>query len=108
MQKIDDFLGGVIATVELPPVRVARTRSVNRKKVVKWQESFRIFCGHEVASINVFVYSGSVYMGTAKIPVSDELLAGEKIDGWFELEGDHEGLAKFHIILRFTHCTKDR
>ena len=108
MQKIDDFLGGVIATVELPPVRVARTRSVNRKKVVKWQESFRIFCGHEVASINVFVYSGAVYMGTAKIPVSDELFAGEKIDGWFELGGDHEGLAKFHIILRFTQCTKDR
>jgi hypothetical protein len=58
LQKVDNLLGGVIATVELSPVRVARTRPIKRKKVMKFQESFRIFCGHLVTSINVFVYWG--------------------------------------------------
>lgn len=108
MQKVDDLLGGVIATVELSPVRVARTRSIKRKKVMKFQESFRIFCGHLVTSIDVFVYSGDVYLGRAKVAVTDHLLDGEKVDGWYELTGDHEGIAKFHIVLQFTHAMKDR
>lgn len=86
-QMVDDVLGGVVATVELSPVHVARTRSVKRDKVIKFQESFRIFVGHLVASINTFVYSGAVYLGKAKIPITEQLLAGERIDDWFELAG---------------------
>jgi hypothetical protein len=36
LQKVDNLLGGVIATVELSPVRVARTRPIKKKKVMKF------------------------------------------------------------------------
>lgn len=102
------MLGGVIATVELTPVKVARTRSLKRAKIVKWQESFRIFCAHEVASIDVFVYSGVMYLGRAQVPITDKLLLGESIDGWFDLAGDAEGLAKIHLVIQFLQATGDK
>jgi phospholipase D1/2 len=108
LQAVQNNLGGVIATVELPPVKVARTLSASRAKTVSWHESFRVFCAHEVASIDVLVHSGVLYKGRAKVAVSESLLSGEKLDGWFNLEADHEGTAKIHLIMQFQAAKLDK
>ncbi|XP_072977809.1 phospholipase D alpha 1-like [Typha angustifolia] len=102
------------AAIEIGAAKVARTREIEfHPNNPVWNESFSIYCAHPAPSITVSVKNqlpvGAKVLCHAKIPVSP-LLAGEPLEGWFDLyneEGDKLKKAQIHVLLKFSDVRSD-
>ncbi|EFJ26601.1 hypothetical protein SELMODRAFT_441825 [Selaginella moellendorffii] len=99
------------ATVDLEKTRVGRTRMIGKGE--SWNESFHIYCAHNVSKVVVTIKDdkaiGAVLLGRASIEVS-ELLSGETVENWYDLyddNGEKRGDSKVRIKLQFHEATND-
>ncbi|CAN6448892.1 unnamed protein product [Victoria cruziana] len=103
------------ATVDIGVDRLARTRTVKfRANNPVWNESFRFHTAHTTDTIVISIKDelpvSAKVVGRAKIAVTDRLLAGEPIEGRFELFTDEGGKLKganVHVRLGFKHASAD-
>ncbi|KAK5817441.1 phospholipase D alpha 1-like [Gossypium arboreum] len=105
----------IYATVDLDKARVARTRMVkNEGQASRWNESFRIYCGHLISHI-IFTVKyvnpiGATLIGRAYVPVQD-IINGNIVDRWVNiLDQNHapiHGDSKIHVHLQFFNVTQD-
>ncbi|XP_031483768.1 phospholipase D alpha 1-like [Nymphaea colorata] len=103
------------ATVDIGLDRLARTRTVKFHATnPAWNESFRIHTAHTTDTIVISIKDqlpvSAKVVGRAKIAVTEQFLAGEPIEGWFELftdEGHKLNEANVHVRLGFTHVSAD-
>ncbi|KAG0562618.1 hypothetical protein KC19_9G160000 [Ceratodon purpureus] len=101
------------ATVDLTPARVGRTGIVKgQPKTPVWNESFRIYCCHSVASVTVSVKDaailGTAVIGRADVP-AQQLLNGEPVEDWYPLYKDNEkaGNSEIRFRLQFFQASHD-
>ncbi|KAJ7524604.1 hypothetical protein O6H91_17G013900 [Diphasiastrum complanatum] len=121
VEQVEDTVGlgrGVsklYATIDLEKTRVGRTRIIKHDPVnPEWNESFNIYCAHNVANIVITVKEdnrvGATTLGRAKIPVT-QLLSGRVLDHWYDLYRINgtkvKGGARVRVYLRFFHVTLD-
>ncbi|XVF48373.1 hypothetical protein PTKIN_Ptkin03bG0184900 [Pterospermum kingtungense] len=74
------------ATVDLDKASVAQTRMIEKESYgTKWNENFRIYCGHLISNIMFTVKFdnpiGATVIGRAYIPVED-VIKGAVVDRW--------------------------
>ncbi|XVF89313.1 hypothetical protein PTKIN_Ptkin19aG0120100 [Pterospermum kingtungense] len=103
------------ATVDLDKARVARTRLIEKQNSgSKWDESFRIYCGHMISDI-IFTVKyenpvGATLIGRAYIPVED-VINGVAVDRWVNILDENRvpihGDSKIHVHLQFSNVTLD-
>ncbi|XVE71177.1 hypothetical protein DITRI_Ditri10aG0129900 [Diplodiscus trichospermus] len=109
------FGSKLYATVDLDKARVARTRMVGKEGYgPKWNETFRIYCGHMISNI-IFTVKfedpiGATLIGRAYVPVED-VIKGTTVDRWVDiLDENHNpihGGSKIHVQLQFFNVTQD-
>ncbi|EFJ30966.1 hypothetical protein SELMODRAFT_231070 [Selaginella moellendorffii] len=120
VEGVEDVVGlgrganRMYATVDLDKTRVGRTRVVDfSPKSPVWNESFHIYCAHNVAhtiiSVKADLRIGATVLGQAKVSVLN-LLSGQPLENWLDLcrEGGKpiKG-AKVRVRLQFFDVTKD-
>ncbi|KAK4774195.1 hypothetical protein SAY87_029214 [Trapa incisa] len=102
--------------IDLGKARVCRTRLVESSHCnPKWNESLRVYCAHMAShitfSIKGFHRVGAKMIGTASMPVGEELLAGKEVDRWLQItKGEHHSLhrgSKIHVKLRFESADRE-
>ncbi|KAG6545000.1 hypothetical protein Mapa_013692 [Marchantia paleacea] len=101
--NVNDQLGGSFATVELPPVQMARTRAEQcHHGVIAWNECLRVYTANRVSTVDIAITSGhhSRPQGRANIPASDILLK-RHLEGWFTIDGFFKSIGKIHVIVDF-------
>ncbi|XP_076956614.1 phospholipase D alpha 1-like [Bidens hawaiensis] len=105
----------IYATVDLEKARVARTRMIeNEPTNPHWNESFHIYCAHNVSSIIFTVKDdnpvGAILIGRAYLPV-EEVINGNKVDRWLEiLDEDHkpiQGRSRIHVTFEYVSVLRD-
>ncbi|XWS17810.1 hypothetical protein CRYUN_Cryun33cG0100000 [Craigia yunnanensis] len=109
------FDSKLYATVDLDKARAARTRLIEKEHYgYKWNETFRIYCGHLISNI-IFTVKydnpiGATLIGRSYIPVED-VIKGEVVDRWVHiLDENHDpihGDSKIHVQLQFSNVTQD-
>ena len=112
MQIFDSKL---YATVDLDKARVARTSLIEKEQTgYKWDETFRIYCGHLISNI-IFTVKfdnpiGATLIGRAYIPVED-VIKGAIVDRWVNiLDENHDpihGDSKINVQLQFVNVTQE-
>ncbi|OAE28305.1 hypothetical protein AXG93_2507s1170 [Marchantia polymorpha subsp. ruderalis] len=103
VQNVNDKLGGSFATVELPPVQMARTRAEQcHHGVIAWNECLRVYTANRVSTVDITITSGhhSRPQGRANIPATDILLK-RHLEGWFTIDGFFKSIGKIHVIVDF-------
>ncbi|XVF35592.1 hypothetical protein REPUB_Repub18cG0159400 [Reevesia pubescens] len=103
------------ATVDLDKARVARTRMIEKEgDGPKWNETFRIYCGHLISNI-IFTVKfddriGAILIGRAHIPVED-VIKGAVVDRWVDILDENNdpihGDSKIHVQLQFFNVILD-
>ncbi|CAL0319158.1 unnamed protein product [Lupinus luteus] len=103
------------ATVDLDKARVGRTRMIgNQPNNPNWNETFEIYCAHQVSNIVFTVKDnnpiGATLIGRAYVP-AELVLKGPIVERWFEIldEEDHRpvpGGSKIRVTLQFLSVTK--
>ncbi|CAL0332704.1 unnamed protein product [Lupinus luteus] len=83
------------ATIDLDRARVGRTRMIgNQPNNPNWNETFEIYCAHQVSNIVFTVKDnnpiGATLIGRAYVP-AELVLKGPIVERWFEIldEEDH-------------------
>ncbi|PKI79572.1 phospholipase D alpha 1-like isoform X2 [Punica granatum] len=100
--------------IDLGKARVCRTRLIESARCnPQWNESFRVYCAHMAShitfSIKEFDHVSTKVVGTASIPIGDELLSGKEVDRWLEIS-KRKSLhhrSKIHVKLRFDSVDRD-
>ncbi|KAL2645235.1 hypothetical protein R1flu_012822 [Riccia fluitans] len=101
--NVNDHLGGCFATLELPPVQLARTRRDQcQHGVVAWNETLRVYTANKVSFVVISITSGahSHPQGKAKVAVS-EILLKRRLEGWFIVDGWFKDMGKIHVVIDF-------
>ncbi|XP_076895097.1 phospholipase D alpha 1-like isoform X1 [Bidens hawaiensis] len=105
----------IYATVDLEKARVARTRLIeNEPTNPRWNESFHIYCAHNVSNIIFTVKDdnpmGAILIGRAYLPV-EEVINGNKVNRWVEiLDEDHkpiQGGSRIHVTFEYVSVVRD-
>lgn len=107
-------LSRLYATIDFGTARVARTRPLKHAPSnPKWNQSFFIFCAYEADQITIQVKDellvGALVIGKTNIPMA-RLLAGETVEGWFDLFGilgNSKPTGKILIKLEFHNVRAD-
>ena len=96
--------------------RAAKTRIIKNERLNPvWNESFHIYCAHNVSEILVMLKEakpvGAEVIGQTKVPVSD-ILSGQEIDRSYELFEPNDnplnnGLARIHIRMQYFDISTD-
>ncbi|KAL2346717.1 hypothetical protein Fmac_000717 [Flemingia macrophylla] len=104
------------ATVDLDKARVGRTRMIgNEPSHPKWNESFEIYCAHQISNIIFTVKDGNpigaTLIGRAYVPV-EQVLKGSIVNRWVEILDDEDhrpvrGHSKIRVSVRFQDVFKD-
>ncbi|KAA8525461.1 hypothetical protein F0562_007316 [Nyssa sinensis] len=102
------------ATIDLDKARVGRTRVIeNEPSNPQWNESFRIYCAHEVSNVIFTIKDenpvGATLIGRAYLPVRD-IMKGY-IEKWIDILDKNQspvhGNSKIHVKLEFLDVTQD-
>ncbi|KAI7755614.1 hypothetical protein M8C21_016687, partial [Ambrosia artemisiifolia] len=105
----------IYATVDLEKARVARTRLIeNQPTNPRWNESFHIYCAHNVSNIIFTVKDdnpvGAILIGRAYLPV-EEVLDENEVNRWLEiLDEDRkpiQGRSRIHVTLKYVSVVRD-
>ncbi|KAI4316324.1 hypothetical protein L6164_024314 [Bauhinia variegata] len=100
------------ATVDLDKARVGRTRKVENEP--KWDETFHIYCAHQISHIIFTVKEddpiGATLIGRAYVPV-EEVMRGYMVETWVRILDEENnpipGGSKIHVKMQFFHVSND-
>lgn len=105
------------ASVDLGKARVARTRLIDNRPYSRprWDESFRIYCAHQVSAIIFTIKEdnpvGARLIGRAYVPV-EKITSGHEVDLNVEILDEDmnplQGNSRIHVTLQFFHVTKQK
>ncbi|KAJ7234779.1 hypothetical protein O6H91_10G068700 [Diphasiastrum complanatum] len=105
------------ASIDLGVARTHRTRLISHSPAnpAVWNETFHIYCAHNVADVTVSVKDEqpieAALIGRAKIPVH-EILKGEPMEGWYDLYHDNgeklKGNSRVLVKLQFCDVARDK
>ncbi|KAH1124534.1 hypothetical protein GLYMA_06G068700v4 [Glycine max] len=104
------------ATIDLDKARVGRTRMIgNQPSHPRWNETFEIYCAHQISKIIFTVKDGNpigaTLIGRASVPV-EQVRKGPIVKRWVEILDEEDqrpvpGHAKICVSVQFYDVTDD-
>ncbi|KAM7260475.1 hypothetical protein ACFE04_016216 [Oxalis oulophora] len=103
------------ATVDLDKVRLARTATIEGQDArPRWNESFRLYCAHQVKNIVFTVKENdpvaATLIGRAYVPV-EYFSNGAKFENWVEIVDESRnpipGHSKIYVSIKYTSVLND-
>nr|XP_043610156.1 phospholipase D alpha 1-like [Erigeron canadensis] len=106
----------IYATIDLEKARVARTRVIEKEPTnPRWDESFHIYCAHNVSNI-IFTLKdgnrpvGAYLIGRAYLPVA-EVINENEVERWLKIldkKGNPiQGGSTIHVKLKYVSVARD-